>query len=266
MEYLFDRDIFLVTQNDVAETSVDRLDSNEASGTTVDFTDGEPFAKEVMEVFPDKRSLIDLGTATGWVPFTARRAGMLAVGLEGSEKPKQKNVGAWAEMPEIVRTCDIGKPFRITNKSGNDVKFDLVTSWGVLEHIPVEDFDRCLENVYGLMHADSLGILNIDLGYNPADNFHMLWAETNDCDGKGQEDFLFSRLSRRFDVLYATSANLTGSVVLPTSRDLVGDETRLVRDWNYCRPTESEKVGNRKLGAHIHCGRSFWWIKRRSGR
>ena len=267
MEYLFGKDIFLSSDQGVAAFSTDYLDDTDASGSVNDFTNGEPFARDLLSVFPSRRSLIDFGTATGHVPLTMRRAGMLAIGLEGSDKPKQRDLGAWGEMPDIVHVCDIGKPFLIQDVEGKGVMFDFVTSWGVFEHVPLPDFDECLKNVLRLMHDNSFGVLNIDLGYNPADDFHMLWRHFEPNCGPeevpAKHAFLRDRLSSFFDVIYATGASEKELIVIPPTRDLVGEEKAVIRHWNYCRPTAPERACNERLAIHPHSGRSYWWVKKR---
>ena len=69
VNFVFDEDIFLVGDNAVAETSTDRLDKRDWSGAVNDYTDGTGFAAELLREFAPRRSLIDLGTATGTVPL-----------------------------------------------------------------------------------------------------------------------------------------------------------------------------------------------------
>lgn len=255
-EYLFDRDIFLKTEHSVATGSLDAEDWR--SGSVNDYTDGTAFALELQSVFPGKRSLIDLGTGTGQVPLTMRRAGMLAVGLEGSDMPRSgiiggptegvvggktraagmAQLGAWGEMPECVRTCDVGKAFSIVDTDGNPVTFDLITTWGVLEHLPESDIRECLVNVDRLMGADSIGIHAIDFGYNIEDKFHMLWA---DFQGD-MRTYLRSLLSEFF---------------------VVDEELSASRDWQYCRPAPHEIEQALLEGSHKHSGRCFFWLRKK---
>ena len=248
----FDHDIFLRTDYPVATGSNDHISDLDITGATRDFTDGAPFAQELLGVFPDKKTLIDLGCATGEVPLTMRAAGMLAVGLEGSDKPKRAKLGCWSQAPDIVRTCDIGKPFTIVDLSGAPVTFDFVTSWGVLEHIPEHDFRCCLENILRLMHKDSIGILNIDLGWAEA-GVHMLWA--NHPEGgchRGQSDHEGCDAPTRYTYLQE---------ILP-KYFTIDDALKQSREWSYCRPTAIELKALQKAGDHIHAKRSYWWIRK----
>ncbi len=242
-ELLFGKDVRIVTQFPVALESRD-TEHPEWSGSTHDFTDGTEFALELMQAFPGKRTLLDLGTATGSVPLTMRKAGMLAVGLEGSDIPQETKIGAWKEMPDIVRTCDISKPFEIVSQeNGDPITFDFITAWGVMEHILLKDFCQTLINIQEHMNDESIAILNIDIGYNPADGLHLLWRNWQGGD-ELQEKLTILRfmLSEFFHI---------------------DAEDHAMRDWNYCRPTKAEREANERLGVHKHSGRSFWWLKKK---
>ena len=174
MKLLFDEDIFLLTGHPIAKDSRDAMNP-EDSGATHNSTDGADFAVDLMGAFPGKKTCLDLGTATGWMPLTMRRAGMLAVGLEGSDEPKKRGLGAWKEAPNIVRTCDIGKHFFITDGKCKPVIFDFVISWGTVEHIPFKDIATLMNNILRHTDENSIIFLNIDLTYVAVDGYHQLW-------------------------------------------------------------------------------------------
>ena len=242
MDFLFDKDIFLITAYPIACNSLDYANPND-SGSTHDFTDGTDFALDLIKYFPNKKALLDLGTATGIVPLTMRETGLLAVGLEGSDEPLKRELGAWKVMPDIVRTCDISKPFRIVDREGNRIIFDFIVSWGTLEHIDFRNFTQTLENVYNATDKNSIICLNIDLGYNPSDGFHLLWK-----DWQGEDEVIEKLKILKF---------------MLTTFFIIDEELQKLTDWHYCRPTKEEIKANLKLSVNKFSGRSFWWLRKK---
>lgn len=240
----FNKDIILQTEHPVALSSTDRLDhihqEFNRSGSVHDFTDGSVFANELRGRFPGKNTLLDLGTATGTVPQTMCMSGMEAIGLEGSEAAKDRRLGAWGVCPQILSTCDIGEPFRITKPDGASVVFDFVTSWGVMEHLPEAGLRQCLKNIDAHLAIDGIGILNIDLAYNPDDDFHMLWTNF-EGDDAAKIAYLRSIIEEYFDI----------------------DQSLENQKWTYCRPTQGEREGLRQKQLPEDFDRTYWWIRPR---
>lgn len=232
MQILFDQDIFLKTDYLVAYDSPDHI--NPYGGTQQDFTDGTAFALYLQELYPGRQTLIDLGTATGWVPLTMRKMGMLSVGLEGSDVAKNNKLGAWLWSPDIVRTCDISRPFDIIDKNNERFKFDFVTSWGVFEHIHPARMDILWGNVKNLMHFDSIGIFNIDCGENE-------WHQSG---GVSQDEWQ-RRIELNFEILQELTFAANGEF----------------RDHPYCRPTVTERQVAVDNHLPFYNGRTFWWVR-----
>ena len=244
--YLFDQDIFLRTAHPVALTSTDRLNPD-GSGSVNDYTDGSGLARQVKDLL-GVSTVIDLGTATGTVPLTMREQGLLAVGLEGSEAAQTRGIGAWTVMPDIVRTCDLGKPFEIVRQDGSPVTFDLVTSGDVLEHIPESDLDCFLDNTLRLMSPSSWQILEFSVAYNPADKYHQLWDSWEDGTRPG-------------DVTWEARLAWVREKV---ERRFVIDEGMNSHDWDYTRPSAEERRQHMEAtGTRIAWNRPVWWLRRR---
>jgi len=253
MEFLFGKDIFLQTDNPIAVLSSDRLAPSGGSGID-NFTDGTDFAEDLKAYFPGKKTLLDFGTATGTVPLTMRKAGMLAVGIEGCEMFKKNNEGAWSEMPDIVRLCDAGKPWRIVDTTGKNIIFDFIISWGTVEHIPLKDIHNTMESILAHTDKNSIIMLNIDLGFNPDDwidengvhrGFHMLWEN---YPRKGQR---YIR-EETIDMLYWILADYF----------IIDRELEKI-NWRYSRPTKKEVEDVRAAGWTAKEGRSYWWLRKK---
>ena len=236
-QFLFDKDIFLKTDYSIALDSPDHI--NPHGGTRSDFTDGTDFAEYLLDLYPKKKTLIDLGTATGKVPLTMRETGMLSVGLEGSDTSQKKQLSAWREMPDIVRTCDISRPFQIIDENNNPVKFDFVTSWGVFEHIHSDRLGILWNNIVNLMHKKSIGIFNIDLGCN---EFHQ-------SGGVPQEEWR-NKLEEHFKIIEDILLNQNNINSLKDLRKLENEKLnnflgKMERNSKKYMPQEKKQIYNR---------------------
>lgn len=235
MRLIFDDDIFLETEFPVAYDSPDHYEEV-PDGAIVYNSDKEAteFGKYLMRMFPDHGTLIDLGTACGMLPLRLRELGMRAVGLEGSDRGKDQGIGCWKIDPGIIRTCDISRPFRITNKDGDDFKFDLVVSFGTFEHIHPDRMVILWDNVKRLMHKNSVGMFNIDMGYN---RYHL-------SGGLKREDWQ-QRIEVNFELM----------------RDMTFDPNGEFRDHPYYRPNDTDREYLKEHDLPFHSGRTFWWVK-----
>ena len=145
-KHLWNKDIFLKTEYPVALDSPNHL--NPYGGSQQDFTDGTKFAEDLIKNFPEKKTLLDLGTATGTVPCSMRKV--------------------WKELPEILilETCDISRPFKIVDSLNEIVKFDFITAWSVIEHIDPKRLQILFENINFHLKETGYGIFKIDFGVN----------------------------------------------------------------------------------------------------
>jgi 2-polyprenyl-3-methyl-5-hydroxy-6-metoxy-1,4-benzoquinol methylase len=92
---------------------------------------------------------LDLGCSGGQLVADFRSLGWLAVGLEGSDFSLKHKRANWPALAgKNLFTCDITKPFKLTN-GGQPVQFHLVTMWEVLEHIHQNDLPQLFGNIAG---------------------------------------------------------------------------------------------------------------------
>lgn len=92
-------------------------------------------------------SLLDLGCSGGGLVKSFIEDGFTAVGLEGSDLSQKLRSGEWDTIPYHLFTCDITEPFEISDADNQRVKFDVITAWEVLEHIPTEKITLLLANI-----------------------------------------------------------------------------------------------------------------------
>jgi 2-polyprenyl-3-methyl-5-hydroxy-6-metoxy-1,4-benzoquinol methylase len=149
-----DLGIALKTQHPIAYESPDHLIPR---GTKADNSTNKKFVRVMAERLTRERSgqehgLLDLGCSGGQLVKDFSEWGWLAVGLEGSDYSLKHRRANWPELAgKNLFTCDITKPFQIETK-GRPAKFDLITMWEVLEHIPEADLPQLFTNI--LKHMD----------------------------------------------------------------------------------------------------------------
>jgi 2-polyprenyl-3-methyl-5-hydroxy-6-metoxy-1,4-benzoquinol methylase len=102
------------------------------------------FAKDMN--IPEPLSVLDLGCGSGCSVADYLRKGIDAIGLEGCDFYKQRQINEWAVRSDNLFTADISKPFQIY-KDDIPHKFSFATSWDVLEHIPAEGLPTVLQNI-----------------------------------------------------------------------------------------------------------------------
>jgi SAM-dependent methyltransferase len=91
--------------------------------------------------------VMDLGCSGGQMVRDFIDLRWLGLGLEGSDFSLKHRRANWAELANThLFTCDITKPFRATLDS-QPVRFHLITSWEVMEHIATPDLTQVFKNV-----------------------------------------------------------------------------------------------------------------------
>ena len=98
---------------------------------------------------------MELGCAGGGLVLDFVLSGHDAIGIDGSDYGRAWQRGEWGVIPHRLFTADITEPFTV-RKAGNLQKFDLITAWKVLEHIPDQSLDRLFENIRNHLTPDGL--------------------------------------------------------------------------------------------------------------
>lgn len=141
--------IALETKNPIAFESPDHLvpwgtmRDNSTNKKFVDF-----MARRIRSEIPNATlGALDLGCSGGQLVKDFRDLNWLAVGLEGSDFSLRHKRANWATLAGTnLFTCDITKPFRITEHR-EQAKFHLITMWEVLEHIQEADLNQLFDNI-----------------------------------------------------------------------------------------------------------------------
>ena len=116
-------------------------------GTKRDNTTNHAFIDEMHSHFKSTEDLdtfnfLDLGCSGGQLVVDFAKRGNLSVGLEGSDYSVIHGRANWPEYyNKNLFTCDVTKPYLVYNE-GNQVFFNLITAWEVVEHIHPGDLGR----------------------------------------------------------------------------------------------------------------------------
>lgn len=126
------------------------------------------FNDKLYRLYAEKSSVqlrvLDLGCSGGGFVKACIDDGNFAVGLEGSDFSKKHRRAEWRSIPENLFTCDITKRFSLSLQNGGKrrpLKFNVVTTWEVMEHITEKDVVGVAENVKRHLEKDGLWIMSI---------------------------------------------------------------------------------------------------------
>jgi len=142
--------IKVMTQFPVAVDSPDHLFP---AGTKNDNSTNRSFIllmnRQLTEKFPHEQlKFLDLGCAGGQLVRDFRDLGYVSVGLEGSDYSLKHKRANWPFLVgKNLFTCDITKPFEIKTTGEKVTKFNLITAWEVLEHIPSGGLEGVFNNI-----------------------------------------------------------------------------------------------------------------------
>lgn len=135
-----------VTDYPVAHDSPDHI---QPTGTVRDHTRHPRFIRACENFFPDKKrlSFLDLGCSAGGIVLDAVLRGHIGIGLEGSDISYLEQRAEWRLLRENLFTCDISKPFMLTQNGSTPYIFDVVSAWEVLEHLKREGVEELFANL-----------------------------------------------------------------------------------------------------------------------
>ena len=137
--------ISLKTDYNIASNSNDHIFPE---STTEGMVRHPKLVKKAKELFGENMSFLDIGCGGGALVFDFAIEGILSIGLDGSDTCLKSNDTFWNLLPKNFFTCDITQEFSLIDSSKEIKRFDLISSWEVLEHIPESGLNQMLKNIH----------------------------------------------------------------------------------------------------------------------
>ena len=137
--------IHLETQHPLAVSSNDHL---EPDSTQEGIARPTSFVVHCTDIVGRDSAWLDIGCGAAGLVYEAAMQGVLAFGIDGSDHCRRHGIGYWPLLPASLKTCDVTEPFAFRSAGGvEQVRFDLVSAWEVLEHIDEARINALLTNV-----------------------------------------------------------------------------------------------------------------------
>lgn len=168
--------------------ALDSPDHQKPGGTMHDSSRNQKFNDKLYVLYPGpKIRLLDLGCAGGGFVADCLEDGHVAIGLEGSDystkwdgpggteaERAKRNPGKraeWANIPNNLFTCDVTRPFSIEKHGLKYIvtdevlwvpaRFDVVTAWEIMEHLPEDRLDQVVTNVLNHLAYGGVWIMSV---------------------------------------------------------------------------------------------------------
>ncbi len=156
------KNIKVLTDFPVAVTSPDHIFP---VGTKNDNSTHFGYIQEVELFFQNKKiNTMDIGCAGGQLAVDFHNRGHLSIGIEGSDyniKNKQFN---WPNFyKNVLWTADLTKPFKVLDEKENELLFDLISAWEVVEHIHPNQLENFFDNIILKLKPDGIFVASINL-------------------------------------------------------------------------------------------------------
>lgn len=160
------------------EVAYDSPDQIHPWGTLRDNSRNRRFNRKIYSLYSNKRQLrvLDLGCSGGGFVKDCIEDGHFAVGLEGSDWSKKMRRAEWATIPDFLFTCDITCDFEFFLEADGEkipLRFDVVTSWDVMEHIREDRISHVARNVKKHLLPEGIWVLSIDPYEDIVDGVNM---------------------------------------------------------------------------------------------
>jgi SAM-dependent methyltransferase len=160
------------------DVAIDSTDHIFPWGTLRDNSYNRRFNRKLYNLFPKKKHIrvLDLGCSGGGFVKSCIEDGHFAVGLEGSDWSKKMKRAEWATIPDFLFTCDITCDFELFLEADGEntpLRFDVVTSWDVLEHIREDRISHVARNVKKHLLPEGIWVLSIDPYEDVVDGVNM---------------------------------------------------------------------------------------------
>jgi len=156
--------------------AVESLDHTHPQGVQYDNTISTEFILNVENYFNKKINILDLGCAGAGLTVAMHDRGHISVGIDGSDKcynvsdEQLQHFGKYPEgydnwnthLNKILFTADITKPYEII-KDNEDLKFDLITAWDVLEHFDPDQVETFFQQMTSKLKDGGMFVASIAL-------------------------------------------------------------------------------------------------------
>jgi len=136
-------------------------------GTANDNSKNYRFNEKIYQIYynyPKPLKTLDIGCAGGGFVKDCLDDGCFSVGLEGSDYSKKFKRAEWATIPNNLFTCDVTENFDIlldTQGQKTPIRFDLITSWEVMEHIAEDKIEGVASNIHKHLLPHGLWIMSV---------------------------------------------------------------------------------------------------------
>lgn len=158
----------IITSHPIAYTSSDHT---QPCGTKHDNSKNETYVNELISIFGKNMHYMDLGCAGGGFVSQFLEANVFAVGIEGSDLSLTNKRAEWNRFEDYLFTADIEHPFKIVDENNNQIYFDAISAFDVLEHIHKEHMDILFETVK--MHLKPNGWFVTGIAEFPHEPYHV---------------------------------------------------------------------------------------------
>lgn len=150
--------------------ALDSNDQKDPKGSIYDNSRNYRFNEKIYSYFKycqniERKNLkvLDLGCAGGGSVRDFLEGGVTAIGIDGSDASLRIKRGEWATLAnQYLFNADITKEFQIVDGLNESCKFDLITSWEVMEHIKKDDLNTLILNIKNHLKEKGLLIVSID--------------------------------------------------------------------------------------------------------
>lgn len=154
--------------------AIDSDDHKYPEGVFYDNRVNLTFIESVEHFFGKKINFMDQGCAGGALVLEMNRRGHFAVGLEGSDQiynPSEELLKEMGQNPhgydnwqkeynKHLFTCDITKEYEVLHND-EPCKFDLISSWDVMEHFNPEDVEKVCSLISKHLKDDGIFVASI---------------------------------------------------------------------------------------------------------
>lgn len=145
---------------------------------------------------------LDLGCAGGALVENMLAKGHNSFGIDGSDSQKVRGVNGWGKIPDRLFNADITEPFHfMEDETGNQLKFDVISAWDVMEHLYEDRLPGFCENLKNNLKPDGYFVCGIadfeDQGYHVTLHDKQWWIDMFDANGLSLVSDDFLEIARR---------------------------------------------------------------------